>query len=465
MYLIVRLIALGLAILLSGCGSLTSMFDAVIPDQRKDYTKARTLPDLSIPPGLTSGAIRDKMSIPEETTEGDRTYSDFKDRHASREGRNKDNEKDISGGIRGRNVSVAEVSVIDDQHVLVVEADRYELWHTLKKFWQSEGYQLELDDADLGVLETTWLETENKLNRDRYKIFAEMGKNKETTIVFLSHQGQELVTVDQAYGEDYEWSESVRDGKKEAAIVERLRSSLESFSNAFVSSGDDDSDKNLKESESAYDPTGKFAQRMQGRGRFGFSSDQANNDRNIKKDESERVARSEAVELRELKGSDLDAEGSASGMEEGGVENISDTQSKPRTRKSVEFSVPIEPTSVKMVSVGRGKYYLTVESGFNGAWKSTKRALEVANVSVRRADKGRGVFVVDLVEGAAGDSNNWRRLRFWKSNKPAQYQVSVTGIGNKTEIVILDPDGRWITSHEAERLLDRIYNALVSEAV
>ena len=43
-------------------------------------------------------------------------------------------------------------------------------------------------------------------------------------------------------------------------------------------------------------------------------------------------------------------------------------------------------------------------------------------------------------------------LSFGKE-KASQYQVSITGIGDKTEVVILDPDGRWITSHEAERLL------------
>ena len=201
---------------------------------------------------------------------------------------------------------------------------------------------------------------------------------------------------------------------------------------------------------------------MQGRGKF-FKGTKTNGNSGNKMDESaERVLRSETVEPREAKSKKPDPERIGDREEEVGVEAVSGT---PSARTESMVSAQVQSKSVRMVSVGRGKYYLTVESGFNGAWKSTKRALEVANVSVRRADKGRGVFVVDLVEGGVGGSNNLGRLRFWKSNKPEQYQVSVTGIGNKTEIVILDPDGRWITSHEAERLLDRIYNALVSEAV
>ena len=73
------LVLLSLVPSLSSCGRL-SMLDEVVPDQRKDYTRARTLPDLSIPPGLSTGAIRDKMSIPEESPEGERTFSDFQDR-------------------------------------------------------------------------------------------------------------------------------------------------------------------------------------------------------------------------------------------------------------------------------------------------------------------------------------------------------------------------------------------------
>ena len=100
-----------------------------------------------------------------------------------------------------------------------MEATRYELWEKIKNFWRGEGYGFELDDPELGVLETLWLETSDGLVRSRYKIFAENGKEEGTTIVFLSHQKQELVQTDQAYGEDYEWGEMDRDAKMQASIV------------------------------------------------------------------------------------------------------------------------------------------------------------------------------------------------------------------------------------------------------
>ena len=50
-----------------GCGKFTELLDEVAPDTKKDYLKARTLPDLSIPPELTSTAIKDKMYIPDSS--------------------------------------------------------------------------------------------------------------------------------------------------------------------------------------------------------------------------------------------------------------------------------------------------------------------------------------------------------------------------------------------------------------
>jgi len=441
-----------------------------VPDQRKDYTKARTLPDLSIPPGLSSGAIRDKMSIPEEVAQGDRAYSDFQDRRKNKKNRNRLAEGATELDLDDTKMPVAEISMMDDQHVLVIEAARLDLWRKLKEFWKSEGFELELDDSDLGVLETTWLESKNKIERNRYKVFAEAGKNEGTTIIFLSHQSQDLITVDKAYGEDYEWGEVVRDIKKEAAIVERLRTSLETEKQRMaVSSTNDTTSTTIP-----YNPNEDFAQRMRPRKMKALKESSRQPEKTSLRSSEPSSQPLSAISTEEDEASynateDFAREARPEKMNQPSKEekSISRRSQLESTRELEQgsypaYSAPENPKSVKLVSVGRGKYYLTLESDFNDGWKSIKRALDVADVSVRRADKGRGVFVVNLVEGGYGESAGWEKLRFWKSDRPTQYQVSVTGIGDKTEIVILDPDGRWITSHEAERLLDRIYNALVS---
>ena len=45
MHIATALVLVSLVLSLSGCGRLSSMLDEVVPDQRKDYTRARTLPD------------------------------------------------------------------------------------------------------------------------------------------------------------------------------------------------------------------------------------------------------------------------------------------------------------------------------------------------------------------------------------------------------------------------------------
>ena len=462
MHIATWIVLVSLVLFLSGCGRLSSMLDEVVPDQRKDYTKARTLPDLSIPPGLSTGAIRDKMSIPEESSEGEKSFSDFQDRASKKEGTTLASLDSLRNDGR---IIVAEVSTLDDQHIIVVEATRYELWEKIKNFWRLEGYGFELDDPELGVLETLWLETSDGLVRSRYKIFAENGKEEGTTIVFLSHQKQDLVQTDQAYGEDYEWGEVGRDEKLQASIVDKLRNSLEAQvkDSSYGANDSNQNDDSLTLNSGVYDPTKSFVNKMSPRKmRPARSLSAAPDEANTKKLRPSKEVPKDSLENKTEASSYSPSDDFAEKMSPRKM-NRSALLTNSREKLPPVSSAEPEPVGIRMVSVGRGKYYLTLESDFSSAWKSTKEALRVANVSVRKADKGRGIFVVDLVETGYGEATGWNRIKFWKTNEASQYQVSVTGIGDKTEVVILDPDGRWITSHEAERLLDRIYNALMSQ--
>ena len=67
----------------SGCSKLLPKFAEVIPDSRKDYQRAQTLPDLEVPPDLSSEAIRDRMAIPEGGQAA--RYSTFQERRAERQ--------------------------------------------------------------------------------------------------------------------------------------------------------------------------------------------------------------------------------------------------------------------------------------------------------------------------------------------------------------------------------------------
>jgi len=92
---------------LAGCSKVVPKLDEVLPDNRVEYRKSKTMPDLEIPPELTTDAIRDRMAIPEggETA----TYSTYQERVADRK-RQQELERTANEAVR----------VLDNEHVLAV---------------------------------------------------------------------------------------------------------------------------------------------------------------------------------------------------------------------------------------------------------------------------------------------------------------------------------------------------------
>ena len=68
-----------------GC-SWFPTFDDVMPDRNKEYQKSASLPDLEIPPDLSSDAISDTLSVPEVDAKGTASYSTYQERIARRGG-------------------------------------------------------------------------------------------------------------------------------------------------------------------------------------------------------------------------------------------------------------------------------------------------------------------------------------------------------------------------------------------
>ena len=125
-----------------GCGSLPSL-DEVLPDNRTKYQKSKALPDLEVPPDLTNEALNDPMVIPDE--EDANTLSEFERRKIMRE---------------GGHLSNAEMALLDnaDEKWLAVQGTTLTVWPKLSEFWLAKGFDMDLNDAELGVLETNFKE-------------------------------------------------------------------------------------------------------------------------------------------------------------------------------------------------------------------------------------------------------------------------------------------------------------------
>lgn len=63
------------------------------------------------------------------------------------------------------------------------------------------------------------------------------------------------------------------------------------------------------------------------------------------------------------------------------------------------------------------------------------------------------------LEGGSGQRGLFTMLRtldFSTSGDSQDYQISLTGVGNKTELVVLDMDGEWVSDDNSNSLLSTI---------
>ncbi|MGH8246272.1 MAG: outer membrane protein assembly factor BamC, partial [Gammaproteobacteria bacterium] len=166
------------AISVQGCGLVPSL-DNVLPDKRTEYKKSEPLPDLEVPPDLTADAANDSMSIPNET---EATLSQYQRQRSS-------------PGHQA--VPAAAAPSHPGEQWVSVRGSRYDIWPRLRSYFQDRGYALELEDAELGVLETGWSEPRaegESVYRHKFKVFSEPGGEGDITVLFVSDVRQEQFT-------------------------------------------------------------------------------------------------------------------------------------------------------------------------------------------------------------------------------------------------------------------------------
>ncbi len=446
-----------------GCGKFTEFLDDVAPDTKKDYLKARTLPDLSIPPELTSTAIKDKMFIPDSSDNV--SFDNFNERKEQTDYQPKIKEP-----------QKYELGMIEERPVLLARIERDALWNRLRSFWESENKNIILDDSQLGIMETSWTESKDKLTRERYKIYTEEGKEKGLNIVFAICERQELDTQDTADGSDFTWGPSVRIVQEELNIMSRLRESLigsSRYASLDKTNGTqmltmvepDPSDKKYTSGGSRFFKNRPYSQTESAKTNRPLSQTEITKSKPESRDVSIEEFKSQSqvavpnnqVSLRAI-ADDLPQQETLQSANQ----NLERASSQVSGENRENIYINQNSLNPELVSVGRGNFYLTVENNYSMSWKLTERAIRRSGMAIRQADKARGVFVIDMSENNLQERKLFSMAKFWGGEKSSQFQVSLTGIGDKTEVVILDREGKWLTNQRSERLLDRLYNTLTS---
>lgn len=184
-------------------GGCSGTLEDVFPDRQPSYQSSRSAPPLEVPPDLTSSTMRDSLQIPGV----DPTYSQYADDEGSATTQ--------TGPEVLPKIENARIERSGDQRWLVVAMKPDEIWPGLRDFWTAQGFALESEEPDIGVMETEWAARHEPLPagaikrallrvgdalygvdfRDRYRTRIERGTEPGTVEIYISHQGAEQEVV------------------------------------------------------------------------------------------------------------------------------------------------------------------------------------------------------------------------------------------------------------------------------
>jgi outer membrane protein assembly factor BamC len=200
-----KLLLVGAAAILCGCQSVSDYLE-----RKTDYRSGgpvKRLPPLEVPPDLTAPAQDGRYAVPEQQQRSTATYSDYQ---AGR----RDKPAAVQGGVLPTFDSM-KVERAGTQRWLVVDAPPERLWPLIKDFWRENGFEIELERAEAGVMETTWAENRAKIpldpvrnvigrvldrlystgELDKFRTRLERSPDGAGSEIYISHRGIEEVHV------------------------------------------------------------------------------------------------------------------------------------------------------------------------------------------------------------------------------------------------------------------------------
>jgi outer membrane protein assembly factor BamC len=230
---------------LAGCGSVNSLIEG----DKLDYRSASKAPSVSleVPPDLTQLQRDSRYAVPEANS-GTATASTYNAALGSR-----------TPVAAAAAANVVAPKAIDDMRIerdgkqrwLVVKQAPEALWPQLKDFWQDNGFLVNIDSPQTGIMETDWAENRAKIPedllrrtlgkvldslystglRDKFRTRVERGPDG-TTEVYISHRGaEEIVKGKGDQTEGTVWTPRPSDPELEAEFLSRLMTRLGSDAN------------------------------------------------------------------------------------------------------------------------------------------------------------------------------------------------------------------------------------------
>ena len=101
---------------------------------------------------------------------------------------------------------------------------------------------------------------------------------------------------------------------------------------------------------------------------------------------------------------------------------------------------------------------LVLPASFNSAFNATQSALERAGIQIQDMNAETGTYdIIYFAPQAEEEEGLLDKLKFWGDDEEGTtYQLSLTGVGDKTELIVNDANGDWASSVEAKDILDML---------
>jgi outer membrane protein assembly factor BamC len=223
--------AIAAVLVLAGCSG------SLLEGKKIDYKSAGNVKPLEVPKDLSAPPTSDRYNIPEASS-GSATASEYA----------------AEGQGKGPNAAPGATPVLPpqdkirferagSQRWIVVDAEPEALWPIIKEFWQDNGFLIDIESPQTGIMETDWAENRAKIpdsvirnvltkyldsaysypERDKFRTRLERSQEPGSTEVYISHRGMaEINIAKDRYTEKNIWQVRPIDPDLEAAMLSRL---------------------------------------------------------------------------------------------------------------------------------------------------------------------------------------------------------------------------------------------------
>lgn len=203
---------------------------SVLQEDKIDYKSAKRGSTLDVPPDLTQLSRETRYQVPAAVVSAsDAQSTTYQAAAATTE-------------TATAAVSVGDVRIerAGNQRWLVINRPAEKVWGPVKAFWQESGFQLQIDQENVGIMETDWAENRAKLpqdavratlgklfdnlystgERDKFRTRLERTANGSTE-VYISHRGM-VEVYSSAQKDQTVWQPRAADPELETEFLRRL---------------------------------------------------------------------------------------------------------------------------------------------------------------------------------------------------------------------------------------------------